>query len=454
MEKIHYDGVNQIPNIPATYTIPQSTGVSITPASNFIVGMPVRFNTDDADGTVSHLVNNHVYWITSTAGTTGLSKYFNSNALPCAIPGSGAHTLTLAQIPQQIDEASVLRRNNTYPTPQQGSLAYGDVIGTKSTLYYHNGSGYEMVKLGYPGGNGYYNNGATFHSTYTGWCHSNGSYKIITASNQIKLIFNWIEVVEDITGSRDIVQGVRNTPVTDYNILITNSGSTGLNTIDTGTILADTSYWVYLVYNPESKVYGGILSTDSNKPEFPTDSSTATQYRFYQRLGWIRTDTTGAFLPSLQVDDHFCFLSLPTPTFSLSYYGAGTSPDIDIIDIGETQSLNYPRAEYLDRIHWILGFNGTGLNGADGINGLGPSVYSTVASARTYYWNGQPINTTVSTKGEDSDGIVRQVCQIYNDFPVSKNVNRIFNVSQPTATDYINCSGYIYGFVFSGDVTL
>lgn len=444
-----YDGRSQIPNIPKTVQVRNTTSTSIVvDESTFIKGMPIRFNTDIVGGTMGNLVNDHMYWAVGVTGGTDiqLGQYFNSNPLTISTT-TGSHTITLAQPLQQVNEASLLRRNTTYPEPQLGSLAIGDVVGTSSTLYYYNGNSYEMVKLGYPGGIGYYNNGATFHNTYTGWCHSNGSYKIITSSNQIKLQFNWIEVVEDVTGSRDIVQGVRTTPVTDYNILITNSGSTGLNTIDTGTILADTAYWVYLVYNPEAKTYGGILSLSSNKPEFPTDTNTSTQYRFYQRLGWIRTDTTGAFLPSLQIDDYFCFLECPTPTFSLSFYGSGTSPDIDLYDVGETLSLNYPRAEYLDRIHWTLGFNGTGLNGGANL--------VTNPNPRTYYFNGVPINKTVSTKGADSDGVVRQVCQIYNDFPVNKNSNGVFNVAHDTTgTCYTNCSGYIYGFVFNGDVTL
>jgi hypothetical protein len=32
-------------------------------------------------------------------------------------------------------------------------------------------------------------------------------------------------------------------------------------------------------------------------PTFPTESTTGTQYRYYQRLGWIRTDANGDFAP-------------------------------------------------------------------------------------------------------------------------------------------------------------
>lgn len=447
-----YDSKSQIPNIPSTVQVLDYTNSYLVTAPNtFVSGMPIKFTTSAASGTMGNLVNDNMYWVLdSTAGTAlSLGRFYNSTPITMGTT-AGNHYITMGQPLQQLNESSLLRRNTTYPTPKKGSLAIGDIVGTKSTLYYNDGSQYRMVKLGYPGGQGYYNNGATFNSTYTGWLHSNGSYKIITSSNQIKIQFNWLEVVEDITGSRDIIEGVKTVPLTDYNLLITNSGSTGLGTIDTGAIIANTAYYVYVVYNPESNQYGAVLSMNPNKPTFPTDNTTSTQYRFYQRLGWIRTDTTGAFLPSLQVDHHFCFLQCPTPTFSVGFYGSGTSPDISLLDINEGMALNYPRVEFLDRVHWILGFNGTGLNGY-GTTGV---PFSTAPDPRIYYINGQPINKTVSTKMEDSDGIVRQVCQIYNDFPVNKNRNTVFNLSQTQGTNYTNVSGYIYGFVLNSEITL
>jgi hypothetical protein len=118
----------------------------------------------------------------NTAGT--VTTYFYNNS-------GGQHQLKFAQPLTQIKESTQLPRNNTYPTPTEGNLAYGDVVqGTKANIYYMHNGNYRQVKLGWNGGNGYYNNNTTFAQKYTGWCHGIGKYKIITSSNQIKVIFD------------------------------------------------------------------------------------------------------------------------------------------------------------------------------------------------------------------------------------------------------------------------
>lgn len=361
---LRYTSGDQVPTI-ANNTEIVSVGadysLNLSSPHRYVRGMPIRYN--QTGGThLGSLYDNRTYWVKSvTSGTSiTLSEKYNGDILTVST-SSGTHTLSPSYPMMQIDEKFFNPINNSLENPVEGVLAYGDVNGTKSTLYYYNGSAFTPVKLGWGGGVGYYNNEGTTPQKYTGWCNGNGHYRIVAASNQIKIQFDWIQVVEDVTGNKDIVTGVRTTPVSDYNTLIINT-SAGVNSIDSGIILSNTGYYVYLVYNPVTQTYGGILSLNADKPNFPIDETTGSYYSSYQRLGWIKTDDAGNFMPSLQVNDKFSFFDDPGVVATSNFYGSGTSVNADWIVQNISDSAFYPRVNYLDSVDLSISLSGTGVN--------------------------------------------------------------------------------------------
>lgn len=361
---LRYSSDSQLPTIPNQYQITNiaSNILHLNDTHNYIKGMPLAY-TQEGGSDITGLNNNRTYYVNEviTGTSIKLSDVYGGDTLTVST-SAGTHYLDVSFPMMQLEETFLTPINNSLESPTEGVLAYGDVYNSnKSTLYYHDGTAFKLVKLGWSGGAGIYNNNANKPQQFTGWCHGNGHYKIITSANQIKIQFDWLQVVQDVTGSKDIITGLRTNPVSDYNILVINSNA-GLNSIDTGIIQANTSYYVYVVYNPESSDYGAVLSLNADKPNFPTNSTTGTQYRLYQRLGWIRTDAVGSFLPSIQVNDRFCFVSDPGTTTNINFLGGGTSAGVPLITTGVSDSLYYPNLTYLDSMDLMIELNGTGVN--------------------------------------------------------------------------------------------
>ena len=68
---------------------------------------------------------------------------------------------------------------------------------------------------------------------------------------------------------------------------ITNSGVNGL---DTGSETASTWYYIWLIFNPTTKTYAGLLSINSSSPTMPSG------YTKKRRVGVIRNDASSNFL--------------------------------------------------------------------------------------------------------------------------------------------------------------
>lgn len=215
-------------------------------------------------------------------------------------------------------------------------------IPASSTLYYYYKStgssfeGYEPVKLGWPKGDGIYNNNSTFSQKYSGWCHGTGNYKIMTSSQYVDIVFDHIVVQNVSNKSKDIVMGVLTSPVSNFNIRIV-PGGIGNNSVDNGTLLTDTGYYVYLTYNPDTKEYGGTLSTSRVGPTLSPG------FTSIQRLGWIRSGNSSGFFPSLQVNNRFCFLQKPSvqTTFTTSASGVNSSASISIVSSTQETPTNH-----------------------------------------------------------------------------------------------------------------
>jgi len=361
---LRYTSDDQIPTIPQTreiISIGADYSVNLDSTHQFVKGMPLRY-TQTGGTRLGELHENRVYWVkeVTTSTSAKLAEVYGGDTLSIST-SAGTHTLRPAYPMMQIEETFFTPRNNSLDDPEAGVLAYGDVYGTKSTLYYHNGSGFTPIKLGWPGGEGYYNNNGNDVQKYTGWCHGNGHYKVIVAANQIKLQFDWLQVVEDITASKNIVSGLRTNPVSDYNVLLINSNA-GLNSIDTGITTANTGYYLFFVYNPTTDTYGCVYSLSPDKPTFPTDSTTGSLYNSYQRLGWFRTDASGNFLPSLQVNDKLCFFTDPGALATISFLGGGTSSEVPLITANTSNNAYYPLPTFINSTDLMLETVGTSFN--------------------------------------------------------------------------------------------
>lgn len=359
-----YSSNLQIPNIANQFQITDiiNNVLSFNSSHNYIKGMPLLY-TQTGGTNITGLNNNRIYYVNEvTTGTSiKLANVYGGNALTLST-SVGTHTLDVGYPMTQLEETFLTPINNSLPSPTEGVLAYGDIYDSnKSTVYHHDGNAFKLLKLGWAGGQGIYNNEANDPQKFTGWCHGNGHYKIITSANQIKIQFDWIQLIQDVTNSKDYITGLRTNPVSDYNILIINSNA-GLNSIDTGIVQANTSYYVYALYNPESDDYGAVISLNADKPNFPTNTITGTQYRLYQRLGWIRTDAVGSFLPSVQVNDRFCFIRDPGTAINVSFLGGGTSAGVPFVTAGVSNSLYYPNPSYLDSLDLMVELEGTGVN--------------------------------------------------------------------------------------------
>ncbi len=70
-----------------------------------------------------------------------------------------------------------------------------------------------------------------------------------------------------------------------------NSGASGANGLDTGSIAASTWYSVWAVFNPTSQTNAGLLSLSATAPTIPSG------YTMKARVGWIRTDVSGNKFP-------------------------------------------------------------------------------------------------------------------------------------------------------------
>jgi hypothetical protein len=292
-----------------------------------------------------------------------------------------------------------------------------------SSLYAYNGSSFEYINLGWPHGAGVYNNNATFAETYTGWPHGTGNYSIITTNSYIDIRFDYIEVAEIGTGARAVVQGVATNPETQFNIRIV-SGAAGINSIDAGTRTTDTGYWVYIVYNPDDKTYGGVFSLNSTAPTLPTN------YTHFQRLGWCRSDSNGNFTPSVQVNKLFSFLTKPNVNNTLTTAASGTSTQT-IISLTTLNAANYPNPALVDKADIVVQVTTTAATSTERVISL-----FTTNLDNTYHFCMVQSNLSAGNSQEF----------IFNDVPVDRNVT--LNVNQ-SAADSSTTTARIHTFKFN-----
>lgn len=110
-----------------------------------------------------------------------------------------------------------------------------------------------------------------------------------TASPNSKMGVTVVRVIAE-DGSGNLVQGSNLSVTVD----ITTSGANGL---DTSTEASATHYAIYMIYNPTTTVWAGLLSASYTSPTLPSG------FTYKELVGSIRNDGSSNFVRSVQYDN-------------------------------------------------------------------------------------------------------------------------------------------------------
>lgn len=401
------------------FQVPQISEVSLLRLDSTIPGpttgsLAYGTYTRAAEGTITALDNATEE---VTIGATPIAQYSVGlevvyTASASAIGGlTSGNTYFISAVDTASNEVKLSTTKWGSAVNLTGALPAGTHLLTPaktSSLYWYDGTTYDYISLGWPHGSGIYNNDAVFAEAYTGWPHGTGNYTIISTNAYIDIRFDYIDVVEVGSGSRGVVTGVSTNPETQFNIRVV-SGAAGINSIDAGIRTTDTGYWVYIVYNPDDKTYGGVFSLNSSVPSLPTN------YTFFQRLGWVRSDSNGNFTPSVQVNKQFSFLTKPNVANTLTTAASGVSSQT-IINLTTLNSANYPNPQILDKTDIVVQVTTTAATTTERVISLFSSTLTD-----TYHMCMVQSNLSAGNSQEF----------IFNDVPVDRNIT--LNVNQSAA---------------------
>lgn len=241
--------------------------------------------------------------------TPNLDANFNALGvgltIPCTAVGTNAITLTpLANFPAQTSYTNnapvfgfeaVANTTTTPVTIQVGGLPALNVykangaaaIGANDFLigltYYvafnsalnSNAGGWVLLNPGASAATA-----GAVQSTFKNLVIQNGG----TPNTQITLTADAVAVSDGATNFASLLS---------VNVTI-NSGTSGANGIDTGSIANSTWYAVYVIYNPTTLAVAGLISTSFTSPTLPSG------FTQFSRLGSFRTDGSHNFLRILQ----------------------------------------------------------------------------------------------------------------------------------------------------------
>lgn len=98
-----------------------------------------------------------------------------------------------------------------------------------------------------------------------------------------------------VTADAAILWNTSNGAVTVSSVNVTiNSAVNGANGLDTGALAANTWYYVWLIFNPQTLITAGLISLSSTNPTMPAG------FTFKSRYGAIRAGAGPAFLNMMQ----------------------------------------------------------------------------------------------------------------------------------------------------------
>lgn len=93
------------------------------------------------------------------------------------------------------------------------------------------------------------------------------------------------------------------------------TGTSGAGGLDAGVIQVNTFYARYLIYNNTTHTLSGLLSLSATAPTLPAG------YTFYNRLGWLRTDSSGNLVRTIQSGSKTIYVKTSTVTLPLMAVG-------------------------------------------------------------------------------------------------------------------------------------
>jgi hypothetical protein len=148
-------------------------------------------------------------------------------------------------------------------------------------------------------------------------------WKQIATTDQLQII-RGLKI--QVTDNNNIALTADYNPFTQTNIGLTlNAKNSGANGLDTG-VVASSWYSVWLIFNPTLGI-AGLLSA-SAVPTLPNG------YTQKIRLGWVRTDSSGNLLRTLQRGRHTQYVATPsTNTASMPIMASGRASNYTAISV-------------------------------------------------------------------------------------------------------------------------
>lgn len=227
-------------------------------------------------------LGNHNLTIT---GTTGITAFGSS-----AFVGNPIYNLVFSGSLTLTNSAGLALPGNVNKTTQSGDFATAQYLG----------SGNWRVLNYFPAVGSVSPSVAAF----------NGLKIVTTSTTALTVTATAISVLSSTYSSQIL---------TSVSVTI-NTGTSGANGLDTGSIAGSTWYAVYVIYNPTTATTAGLLSLSGTTPTLPSG------YTYAARVGWVRENSTPALVQTIQYGNRAQYLVGATgPTTAYPIMATGTA---------------------------------------------------------------------------------------------------------------------------------